>query len=103
MAKYVNSDNLAYYNNKIKALLNGKSNTNHTHNYAGSSSAGGAAKSVANSLTIQFNGSTNATFNGSAAKTVNITPSGIGAAASNHTHTTITTTEIDNIFKQVFG
>ena len=60
--------------------------TNHSHNYAGSSSAGGSANSVANSLTIQFNGTTNATFNGSAAKTVNITPSGIGAAASSHTH-----------------
>ena len=100
---YVSNTGLAHYHEKMKTLLAGKASTSHTHNYAGSSSAGGAAKSVANSLTIQFNGSTNATFNGSAAKTVNITPSGIGAAASNHTHTTITTTEIDNIFKQVFG
>ena len=28
---------------KIKGLLDGKANTSHTHNYAGSSSAGGAA------------------------------------------------------------
>ena len=58
----------------------------HTHNYAGSSSAGGAANSVKSALTIQFNGTTKATFNGSAAATVNITPSAIGAAAASHTH-----------------
>ena len=65
---------------------------NHTHNYAGSSSAGGAATSankVNNNLVIKLNsGSTEGTnlftFNGSAAKTINITPSSIGAAASSH-------------------
>ena len=63
----------------------------HTHNYAGSSSAGGAANSVKTNLTIKLNGGategTNLfTFNGSTAKTINITPSVIGAAASDHTH-----------------
>lgn len=63
----------------------------HTHNYAGSSSAGGAANSVKTNLTIKLNGGategTNLfTFNGSTAKTINITPSAIGAAASDHTH-----------------
>ena len=67
---------------------------NHTHNYAGSASAGGAANSVANSIAIKLNGGategTNLfTYNGSAGKTVNITPAGIGAAASNHTHTSL--------------
>lgn len=38
------------------------------------------------SLTIQFNGSTNTTYAPNAAKTVNITPAAIGAAASSHTH-----------------
>ena len=38
------------------------------------------------SLTIQFNGSTNTTYTPNAAKTVNITPAAIGAAASSHTH-----------------
>lgn len=40
------------------------------------------------SLTIQGNGTTltNGAYDGSAAKTVNITPSAIGAAASSHTH-----------------
>ena len=39
------------------------------------------------SLTIQFNGTTNTTYAPNAAKTVNITPSAIGAAPSSHTHT----------------
>ena len=38
------------------------------------------------SLTIQFNGTTNTTYAPNAAKTVNITPAAIGAAASSHTH-----------------
>ena len=41
----------------------------------------------AHSLTIQFNGSTNTTYNPSVSRTVNITPAAIGAAASSHTHT----------------
>lgn len=76
----------------------GAAASNHTHNYAGSSSAGGAANSVANSMTVQLNGGTTEgtnkfTFNGSAAKSVNITPSGIGAAAASHgTHVSYGTT-----------
>ena len=62
------------------------SKSDHTHKYAGSASVGGAANSVANALSIQLNGGTATTFNGSAAKTINITPAGIGAAASGHTH-----------------
>ena len=66
----------------------------HTHNYAGSSSAGGAATSankVNTNLAIKLNSGTTEgtnlfTFNGSTAKTVNITPSAIGAAASSHNH-----------------
>lgn len=83
---FVSNDGLAHYHEKVKTLLAGKSNTNHTHNYAGSSSAGGAANSVANSLSIQLNGGTATTFNGSAAKSINITASSIGAAAASHTH-----------------
>lgn len=63
----------------------------HTHNYAGSSSAGGAANSVKTNLTIKLNSGTTEgtnlfTFNGSTAKSINITPNSIGAAASDHTH-----------------
>lgn len=70
---------------------------NHTHNYAGSSSAGGAANSVKTNLVIKLNGGTTEgtnlfTFNGSTAKTINITPDGIGAAKASHgTHLTIGT------------
>lgn len=78
----------------IQTQLDGKASSSHTHNYAGSSSAGGAATSankVNSSLTVKLNSGTTEgtnmfTFNGSAAKSVNITPSAIGAAASSHTH-----------------
>ena len=84
----------------IQTQLNGKAASSHTHNYAGSSSAGGAATSankVNTDLIIKLNsGSTEGTnmftFNGSAAKTVNITPSAIGAAAASHgTHVSFST------------
>ena len=39
-----------------------------------------------NALTMQANGTTVASYDGSSAKTVNITPASIGAAASSHTH-----------------
>ena len=75
----------------VQTQLNGKAASSHTHNYAGSSSAGGAANSVKTSLIVRLNGGdtegTNKfTFNGSAAKTINITPGSIGAATSSHTH-----------------
>jgi hypothetical protein len=64
---------------------------NHTHNYAGSSSAGGAATS-ANKVNkdLTFNNSGNGvasgtTFNGSTARTISYNT--IGAAAASHTHT----------------
>lgn len=75
----------------------GASESGHTHNYAGSSSAGGAANSVKTNLIIKLNsggteGTNLFTFNGSTAKTINITPSAIGAAASSHgTHVTYST------------
>ena len=74
---------------QISEAIANKSNTDHTHNYAGSSSAGGAANSVKTNLTVKLNsGSTEGTnlftYNGSTAKTINITPSAIGAAASSH-------------------
>lgn len=75
----------------IQTQLNGKAASSHTHNYAGSSSAGGAANSVKASMIVKLNGGSTEgtnmfTFNGSAAKTINITPSDIGAAASSHNH-----------------
>lgn len=89
----------------LEAVAANKADKNHTHNYAGSSSSGGAATSankVNSSLTVKLNGGTTEgtnlfTFNGSAAKSVNITPSAIGASASSHTHDDryYTETEVD--------
>ena len=75
----------------VQTQLNSKAASSHTHNYAGSSSAGGAANSVKASLIVKLNGGTKEgtnmfTFNGGAAKTINITPSAIGAAAASHNH-----------------
>ena len=59
----------------------------HTHNYAGSSSAGGAANSTKGTLTIKNNAGTSvATFNGSADSSVTLTYSMVGAAPSSHSH-----------------
>lgn len=93
----VTSTELGYLDgvtSNVQTQLDGKSASGHTHNYAGSSSAGGAATSankVNSSLTVQLNGGTTEgtnkfTFDGSGAKSVNITPSAIGAAASSHSH-----------------
>ena len=82
----------------VQTQLNGKASSSHTHNYAGSSSAGGAANSVKASLIVKLNGGTKEgtnmfTFNGGTAKTINITPSSIGAAAASHgTHVSYSTT-----------
>lgn len=75
----------------IQTQLNSKAATSHTHNYAGSSSSGGAANSVKTSMVIKLNGGTTEgtnmfTFNGATAKSVNITASAIGAASSSHNH-----------------
>ena len=59
---YLDKTGLIYLWGKIKAALAGKSNTDHTHNYAGSSSAGGAANSAVKLQTartidgVDFNG-----------------------------------------------
>lgn len=68
----------------------GAASSSHTHNYAGSSSAGGPASSALSadktkySLTVKSGNSELGTFNGSVAKTINITPDSIGAAKSSH-------------------
>ena len=93
-------DDNHYNQTEIDTLLDGKSDEDHTHKYAGSSSAGGAATSankVNQSLKVQLNdgtseGTNQFTFNGSAAKTINITPDGIGAAKASHgTHVSLAT------------
>ena len=119
---------------EIQTELDKKADSTHSHNYAGSNSAGGSAnssikldssagsatqpvyfkdgkpvatthtleKSVPSdakftdttysslknpySLTVQANGTSLGTYDGSSAKTFNITASGVGAAAANHSH-----------------
>lgn len=81
MTSVVTSTGLAHYHEKMKTLLNGKANTNHTHNYAGSSSAGGVANSAAKLATARTiaNNSTSlmsfsASFDGSANVTGSLLP-----------------------------
>lgn len=50
MMGFIDKDGLKRILTKLKTLIDGKVDKNHTHNYAGSSSAGGAATS-ANKLT----------------------------------------------------
>jgi hypothetical protein len=57
--------------------------------YLGKTATAAAASKVTNALTISLNGTSQGAYNGSSAKSINITPSGIGAAASSHgTHVT---------------
>jgi hypothetical protein len=43
---YLDKNGLRYFWTQIKTLLNSKAESSHTHNYAGSSSAGGSATSA---------------------------------------------------------
>lgn len=56
--KFLDSVGLAHVFDKIKALLAEKSDTSHTHNYAGSASVGGAANSANKLNTNAGNAST---------------------------------------------
>lgn len=76
--------------------------TNHTHSYASKVTVGSTAYNVSSnnitipayptslkcptSLTIKLNGTSQGAWDGSSAKTIDITPSSIGAATSSHTH-----------------
>lgn len=72
-------------------LSGGKSNTFTVHNGAKGDAGPTGPAGVSKKLVIKLNGGTTEgtnmfTYNGSADKTANITPSAIGAAASSHTH-----------------
>lgn len=69
----------------INQMILRSSNTNLMHYKNGTQYTILDTSNIA-ALTIQFNGSTNTTYAPNAAKTVNITPAAIGAAASSHTH-----------------
>ena len=81
----------------VKTALDGKSNTGHKHTKSEITDFPTSLKNP-NALTIQGNGTTltNGTYDGSAAKTVNITPASIGAAASSHGNHVPTTETANN-------
>lgn len=85
-------------NNTIAANISGKANT------------AGTADKVANNLIVRLNSGTTEetnqfTYNGSGAKTVNITPEGIGAAKSSHNHNDIyyTQSQVNDKIKASFA
>lgn len=69
----------------VQTQLNGKAAASHTHP---ASQITGLPTSLKNpyALTVRTNGTAAATYDGSAAKEVNITPAAIGAAAASHSH-----------------
>ena len=85
-------------NNTIAANISGKANS------------AGTADKVANNLIVRLNsgtteGTNQFTYNGNGAKTVNITPAGIGAAKSSHNHNDIyyTQSQVDDKIKASFA
>ena len=64
---------------------NGKADAAHTHTKSQITDFPTSIKNPT-SLSIQLNGGTATVYDGSTAKSINITPAGIGAAASSHTH-----------------
>lgn len=103
----INVDSSTTLTNKLStmdaAIAAADSKAGHSHpylsdttKYAGSSTQGGAATSavkVNNQLSIQLNSGTATTFDGSAAKSINITPASIGAATSGTVSTLSTQVE----------
>ena len=63
----------------------GAATSSHTHTKSQITDFPSSLKNP-NSISIQLNGGTATTYDGSAAKSINITPSGIGAATASHTH-----------------
>lgn len=83
------SSNLTYCNKGAFGTIVTKNTSDyavagHTHNYAGSSSAGGAATSankVNAALTINLNGTSQGAWDGSSAKSISITAASVGATS----------------------
>ena len=92
----------------LQTALNGKANSSHTHNYASTVKVGSTSYNISgntislpayptvpsalknpNALTISLNGTSQGAYDGSAAKSFNITAASIGAAASSHSHSYI--------------
>lgn len=78
-------DDRYYTESEVNSKLNGKANSSHTHTKSQITDFPSSMKNP-NSLTISLNGTSQGAYDGSAAKSINVTPSSIGAATSGHTH-----------------
>lgn len=78
-------DDRYYTESEVDSKLNGKANSSHTHSKSQITDFPSSMKNP-NSLTISLNGASQGAYDGSAAKSINVTPSSIGAAASSHSH-----------------
>ena len=86
----------------LQSTLDGKASSSHTHNYASTVKLGATSYTVSGNtislpaypssiknpyaLTISLNGTSQGAYDGSAAKSINITASSVGAATASHTH-----------------
>jgi len=75
-----------YSDNSNNTNMIGGKNINYLQNYNNLINKPTSMKNPY-SLTISLNGVTNTSYDGSSSKSINITPSSIGAATSSHTHT----------------
>lgn len=84
-----NVDNTSDLNKPIstaaQTALNGKANSSHSHTKSQITDFPASLKNPT-ALTVQLNGITNKTYDGSSEQTVNITPSAIGASETSHIH-----------------
>lgn len=78
-------DDRYYTETEMDSKLSGKANSSHTHTKSQITDFPSSMKNP-NSLTISLNGTSQGAYDGSAAKSINVTPSSIGAATSGHTH-----------------
>lgn len=78
-------DDRYYTESEVDSKLNGKASSSHTHTKSQITDFPSSMKNP-NSLIISLNGTSQGAYDGSAAKSINVTPSSIGAATSGHTH-----------------
>lgn len=78
-------DDRYYTESEVDSKLSGKANSSHTHTKSQITDFPSSLKNP-NSLTISLNGTSQGAYDGSAAKSINVTPASIGAAASSHNH-----------------
>ena len=84
-----NATNADHAKNADNATNASHANTADSATTAGTATSAGTATTagkVGKSLSLQLNGGSAKTFDGSASVTFNVTPSGIGAAPTNHNH-----------------